>query len=210
MQFEISVGSKCSADDAAKILTPEEPVRFIGDCRDQTPFQAVPLGSPTTFAPLTRRASPFGELPWTADSGIAFALFLTSEIGQQTVVDKMILPDEERDWIEKYRDAMDATAVRESHSSRIRTAWRQIISAVISSSQTIARFARALRVGAQSRLSKPLASAAAGSADQSSVLEQDQIEGLSIIHESEDDAGVSLTGEAEIGSESGFGRLQTN
>jgi hypothetical protein len=42
----------------------------------------------------------------------------------------MILPDEERDWIEKYRQAMDAKAVEESRLHRIRRAWSRIASAV--------------------------------------------------------------------------------
>jgi hypothetical protein len=131
-------------------------------------------------------------------------------LDQRTIVDKMILPDVERDWIEKYRDAMDATAVRESHSSRIRAAWRQILFAVISSSQTIARCARALKASSQPRLSKPVASAAAASVDHSSVIQQGQINGLLFTDKAEEGAALSLTGEAEIGSESGFGRLQTN
>jgi hypothetical protein len=210
MQFEISVGSKGSVDDAARILTPEESVRIMGFAATRRRFRVVLLGWSSGIAPLTRCASPFGQLCWATNGSIAFSLPLMNQICQEPVVDEMILPDEERDWIDKYRDAMDATAVRESHSSGVRAAWGRIVSVVISSSQTIARCARVLRGSAQSRLSKPLASAAAASADQSSVLEQDQIDGLLFIDESEDRASVSLTGEAEIGSESGFGRLQTN
>jgi hypothetical protein len=42
----------------------------------------------------------------------------------------MILPDEERDWIEKYRQAVDVKAVEEPRLHRIRRAWSRIASAV--------------------------------------------------------------------------------
>jgi len=117
----------------------------------------------------------------------------------------MILPDEEQAWIEKYREAMDAWAVGESRTSRIRVAWSHLTFAVVSASQDLVRRARTLTASEPATWpSKPKAETAE-SVLQSSAFEQTQSSGgSSMDEEPEHGAAVSLACEAEIGSEPRF------
>ena len=80
----------------------------------------------------------------------------------------MIPPEEERLWIEKYREAMDARLAEESHWSIIRMAWSRITS-LGSASQAIPRRERV--ASAKESLtwpSKPILAAADGFTNEAS------------------------------------------
>jgi hypothetical protein len=93
---------------------------------------------------------------------------------------KMDLPDQEQAWIEKYREAMDAMAGKESRLSRIRTAWGHLISVVGSAPEAIAHRTSRLRASEPPACpSKPPAAETSESMNQPSALEQNQSGGNS-------------------------------
>jgi hypothetical protein len=117
----------------------------------------------------------------------------------------MIVPDEERAWIEKYREAMDARAVVGSRPGRIRTAWSHITLAAVSATHTIVRRASSLRASPPPTwASESTAAERAESMNHSSALEQDQRNGGSFTcDEAENSVVDSFAREGEIGVESG-------
>jgi hypothetical protein len=100
----------------------------------------------------------------------------------------MILPEEERLWIEKYREAMDARLAEESRWSIIRMAWSRITSPGSASQAIPRRESVASAKESPTWPSKPTLSAADGFMNEASP----QQEKKSVSSSADDEAQCAL------------------